>query len=396
MNRLFANLRARLDVSPWALGLLAASAVACGSSNSPAPAASTHTDAGIGSLAAEDQVPPSCVNFSTGFAGDNVCIQPPPAGTGYQFHYGPSNYNDPVEVAKYTLQPGQETTDCVFFMMPNTDTVFFQAYNARMRPGSHHMLLYLQGQQATETQPGEGPRDCAQGLDTRVLFGAQTPVIDVNGLTAGAPENEGLAADIPPNQQAVLQAHFINAGTKPILREVWANMRLVDKSQVTQQADFQFFIGGGLMNVPQGTSQTVGGQATVPNGVAPDFRMIMGTGHYHAHTTRFQAWATVDGQKVPMIDEYNTLGIAPDPANWYFDTGRQNPLPDTAKKASGAFSGILHLKPGDTVSWSCDVTNDNVPGGIKFGNYVYSAEMCNFFGFYAPGFGTKGWQAFSP
>jgi hypothetical protein len=258
------------------------------------------------------------------------------------------------------------------------------------------MLLYLQSQQVAETQPGDGPRDCQQGLDTRVLYGAQTPKIDVNGLTTGATENEGLAADIPPNQQAVLQAHFINAGTKPILREVWANMRLVDKSQVTQQADFQFFIGGGLMNVAEGTSTTVGGSVTVPNGVAPDFRMIMGTGHYHAHTTRFQAWANVGGQQVPLIDEYNTLGIAPDPANWYFDSAKTNPTPDPVKGASGARSGILHLQPGDTVSWSCDVTNDNVPGGIKFGNYVYTAEMCNFFGFYAPAFGATNWKSFSP
>ncbi len=47
--------------------------------------------------------------------GDSQCIAPPPAAEGFQFHYGPTNYDDPVEMAKYILLPGQETTDCVFF-----------------------------------------------------------------------------------------------------------------------------------------------------------------------------------------------------------------------------------------------------------------------------------------
>jgi hypothetical protein len=55
-------------------------------------------------------------------------------------------------------------------------------------------------------------------------------------------------------------------------------------------------------------------------------------------------------------------------------------------------SGILHMQPGDAISWECDVTNNNVPGGIKFANAVYTGEMCNMFGLYAPSFGMP-WSA---
>jgi hypothetical protein len=342
--------------------------------------------------------------------GDSQCILPPDPKLGMQFHYGPTNYKDPVEVAKYTLQPGGEVTDCVFFTTPNADTVYFNSYHSRMRSGSHHMLLYIQDSSSGPTFGGagggvslggsapimetgnSGPAACNQGLTTRNLFGAQTATLDVNGLTAGASENNGLAVQLPPTQQGVLQAHFINATSKPILREVWANIVYTPKSQVTQLGDPIFFIAGVSMNVPMGQTQAITGNAPVPAGVAPDFRLVIGTGHYHAHTTQFTAWATVAGQKQQIIQEYGTLGVAPEPKNWYFDSAMTNPAPDPATQTAGASSGILHLQTGDTISWECDVTNNNVMGGIKFANAVYTGEMCNMFGMYVPSFG-KPWSA---
>lgn len=346
------------------------------------------------------------------FPGDTQCITPPSAQAGLQFHYGPVNYNDPVEVGKYVLEPGGEVTDCSFFVTPNKDTIYFNAYHSRMRPGSHHMLLYVQPmgnsggiaignngiQVGSSSSSGpmitgnSGPSDCNQGISTRNLFGAQTPNLDVDAITAGAAENNGLAVDLPPQQQGVLQAHFINATSEPLLREVWANILFTPKDQVTQLGDPIFFLGGLGMDVPEGQTQAITGHATVPAGVAPDFRLVIGTGHYHAHTTEFKAWATVDGQRFNIIHDYNTLGHAPDPTTWYFDSAKTNPVPNDATQSGGAFSGILHMKPGDTIDWECDVTNNNVPGGLKFANAVYTGEMCNMFGMYVPSIGGP-WQA---
>jgi hypothetical protein len=341
--------------------------------------------------------------------GDGLCITPPAPEAGFQIHYGPTNYNDPVEVGKYILQPGQEITDCVYFTTPNTGTVYMNQYHARMRPGSHHMLLSLVsnsggtpggasfgGGKIIASSGNNGPSACSTGLTDRYLFGAQTPRIDIAAVGEGSPENTGLAEEIPPKSTGQIQAHFINATSGPILREVWANLVLTPKENVTEVAQFSFLIGGFLMNVPMGQSRAITAHAIVPSGVPDDFRLIMATGHYHSHTTEFKAWATIAGQQVELLHDYNTLGIAPDPAQWYFESAVHNPVADPVKQTGGAYSGIVHLRAGDRVDWECDVTNNNLPGGLKFNNEVYAAEMCNLFGFYAPSNGTAPWSAFNP
>jgi hypothetical protein len=358
-----------------------------------APAAAAPGAGGAGALAC---------NINSGYKGDDVCIAVPDPSLGFQFHYGPSDYKDANEVSNYLLKAGDEVTDCVFFATPNTTDVYFNEYHSRMRPGSHHMLLYIQpisGSVKTST----APENCNQGARTRNLFGAQTAVMDVTSLAgAGAPEDDGLAVKIPPTQQAVMQMHFVNAGTTEILREGWANVMYTDVSNVKVLGDPIFFIAGVSMNIKMGQTQTLSGTATVPMNADPAFRLVIGTGHYHTHTTRFQAWATIGGQKTPIIDEYNTLGSLPEPANWDFTSGHTNATADAANRVSGAYSGTLYMKPGDTIQWSCDVTNDNVSANspapynapaITFANAVYTGEMCNMFGMYAPTTGSA-WSGY--
>src|SRR5882672_7755714 len=210
-----------------------ATSAACGSSSAPATPAGeldTTPDAAV----AQNGVIPC--NIKTGFDGDERCIEPPAEGTGFQFHYGPADYNNPAEVAKYTLPPGKEVTDCVYFPTPNDKEVYFSEYHSRMRPGSHHMLLYIQPSALPETGPNDAPGECslAGQLQSTNLFGAQTPTLDTSANPDDAPENNGYAIRIPAHQQGIMQVHFINAGTKPILREAWANVVYVDKSKVTQ------------------------------------------------------------------------------------------------------------------------------------------------------------------
>jgi hypothetical protein len=368
-----------------AFALLGAAA-ACGSSSGPAPAAQTDTsNLDIGEL-------PCGLKTQFGASGgDGMCILPPPADKGFQFHYGPSNYDDAAEVAKYTLHPGQEVTDCVFFPTPNSTDVYFNTYHARMRPGSHHMLLYIQDTVEPETGTS-GPADCNQGPDTRNLFGAQTQTLDVVGNADGAPENNGFAVKIPAHQQGVMQLHFINAGTKDILREAWANVLYTPQSEVTQIGDPIFFVAGVSMDVRIGQSTIIHGTAAVPPDASPDFRLVSGTPHYHTHTTRFTAYATIGGVQQKILEEFNPLHNLPEPKLYYFDSVMKNTPSNPAALTSGAASGVLNMKPGDHIDWECEVTNDDVPQGITFQNAVYVGEMCNMFGIYGPTDGTA-WSA---
>jgi hypothetical protein len=397
MNRISEYMKQSMKLAlSVALPVLVSSVGGCGSSDTPSttappPAATTTIDT--------DGVSPCKIN--TGFAGDSMCIAAPPTDKGFQFHYGPADYTNAAEVAKYTLHPGQEVTDCVFFPTPNDQDVYFNSYHSRMRPGSHHMLLYIQNSMVTETGPNDAPRACAQGADTRNLFGAQTPTLDVDGNVDNAPENQGFAIKVPAHQQAVMQLHFINAGTTDILREAWANILFVDKSQVTQLGDPIFFIAGVSMNVTMGTTTTIHGTAKVPATAGPDYRLVNATPHYHTHTTKFTAWATINGQKQVFMEDFPTLGKLPEPLLTSFDSVAQNKAPNESARLGGASSGILAMKPGDQIDWECVVENNNVSSSspapfkaaaITFDNAVYTGEMCNLFGTYAPSTGGA-WSA---
>ncbi len=382
---------------PTLLGLACLAPVGACSSSSTGTAAETPgteadaSDAAPTSTAGLGAIP---CDIKTGFAGDNMCIKAPAPEVGFQFHYGPSDYKDAAEVAKYTLKPGQEVTDCVFFPTPNDKDVFFSEYHSRMRPGSHHMLFYIQDAKITETGKN-GPTDCSQGIDTRNLFGAQTAKLDILGDSDGAPENRGAAVRIPAHQQGVMQLHFINAGKTDLLREAWANVIYVDKSKVTQLGDPIFFIAGFTMNVKMGDTTIIHGTATVPADAAPDFRLLSATPHFHAHTSRFTAYATIGGQKQKILEDYGTLGVPPEPTLYPYDSKATNPEPNETARLSGASTGILSMKPGDTIDWECEVQNDDVPQGIKWGNAVFTGEMCNLFGDYAPTDGSP-WRALNP
>jgi len=327
--------------------------------------------------------------IDTSFPGDEFCIKAPDPSVGFQLHYGPRDYNDQAEVDRYMLQPGEETTDCVFVKTGNQTPVFFNEYHGRMRPGSHHMLLYVQDTQVADSI---GPENCRQGLDTRNIFGAQTPAIDVTRISGGAKENEGLAVQLDAQLQGVVQMHFINTGNEPILREGWANIIYANPDEVQVLGDPIFFLGGLGMNVPPGQTQIISGKAEAPG----DVRLVAATGHFHAHTVRFTAWKTVAGQREFLMQDFDWH----EPSLLHFDSVTKNPSPETVGKAVAAYSGIVQLKQGDLIDWECEVQNTTdqpsdpagAPTNLTFANEVYTAEMCNVFGMYAPTVG-KAWRA---
>jgi hypothetical protein len=401
MNRIhdYAKQSMKLTLTVALPVLLAGIAGGCSSSSDGTP--STPTPAATATSTVDLDGVTQCTGIHTGFPGDDMCIQAPAANEGFQFHYGPADYSNAAEMAKYTLMPGQEVTDCVFFPTPNDADVYFNSYHSRMRPGSHHMLLYIQDTVVTETGPNDAPQACNQGVDSRNLFGAQTPTLDVDGNADGAPENSGFAVKVPAHQQAVMQLHFINAGTTPILREAWANIMFVDKSQVTQLGDPIFFIAGVTMNVKMGQTVTIHGSATVPSTASPDFRLMSATPHYHTHTTKFTAWATIGGQKQVILEDFPVLGKLPEPLLTSFDSVAKNIAPNEAARLGGAASGVLAMKPGDQIDWECEIENNNVSASspapytasaITFDNAVYTGEMCNLFGMYGPTTGSA-WSA---
>jgi hypothetical protein len=325
------------------------------------------------------------------FPGDELCILPPDPTEGFQFHFGPKSYTDPTEVAKYLLKPGAESTQCVFFPGTNTKTAYIMEYHSRLRPGSHHLLNFTQPTtNGAAPMTTDGPIDCNMGANFRMLFGATSAVMDVARTSPGA-ENQGLAVQLDPKQQVVIQLHVINVSSQPILREAWANFRYADPKSVTELGDPIQFSAGVISQIPVGTSVINRGTATVPMNAAPDFRLVAAIPHYHAHTTKFVAYKTIAGKRDLLLAQYNTLGHVAEPTIVAFDSATQNPVADDTRQTDGAYTGIVHMAPGDTIDWECTQTNDGIGANgatfttpLAFTEQVYLGEMCNLFGLYAP------------
>jgi hypothetical protein len=257
-------------------------------------------------------------------------------------------------------------------------------------------LLYVQpvnGSVHTST----APEPCNQGISTRNLFGATSPIMDVKNIDP-APENQGLAVKLPPTQQAVAQLHVINAKAEPILREAWANVMYTDPSTVTELGDPIFFIAGVTMNIAVGQTVINRGTATVPQNAGPNFRLVAAIPHIHAHTPKFTAYKTIGGVKEVLLQQFGELHVPTDPHIVYFDSVMQNPTPDESTRTDGAYSGLVYLKPGDTITWECEQTNDGIGANgatfttpLRFTEQAYTGEMCNMFGLYAPTTGGP-WQ----
>src|SRR5262245_46262228 len=78
---------------------------------------------------------------TSGYPGDELALVPPDASEGFQVHYGPKDYTGQA-MADYLLGPGQEDENCYMSTTPNDQEVFVNEYTGRMRPGSHHLILW--------------------------------------------------------------------------------------------------------------------------------------------------------------------------------------------------------------------------------------------------------------
>ena len=135
-----------------------------------------------------------------------------PPAEGLQLHLKP-----------FTTAARGEREVFVYGTLPTTDTLFVRRFDVRMRPGSHHFLLYAQN--ATGLTPG-AVRDLGgasfleemQNFTTRTfLIGTQTPE-----ATVELPQ--GIVLPLPPRQGVDLNAHYANPTAAPRTGEAYVNL----------------------------------------------------------------------------------------------------------------------------------------------------------------------------
>jgi hypothetical protein len=356
------------------------------------------TDAGSAGWAAGHA--DACAHpIHSGFANDELCLDPPPEAEGFQLHFGPTDYDNPDDLKPFVLGPGGEQVLCENMTSPNADDQYYIEYHAHLRRGTHHMITYASF--TNPTTPPDGTVQPCGGNDPsfHFIFGSQAAlgpeggILDVPLPGEVAPEDEGLAAKLPASSKLVVEMHYVNTGEQDLLVEGWTNVLYTPPGQVKGILDPIYFIGGLSENTPPHATETITAAGCGLSDAQGDSLRIVGlTGHTHAMSTQFRAYVdhqdategTVPHELVYQSNDWQ------EPMNAEFNSVKRNQ--PVGGQADGAVSGDLILKRGDSLSWACDVTN-TLDTPLRFANEAYKAEMCNVFGFVTPGTGQP-WSCF--
>ena len=302
-------------------------------------------------------------NLKSGYPGDEYCLLPPPEGKGIQIHFGPKNYKDAAEVAKYIIKPGEEFNQYAVVNIPTTEDKWFGYIKMSMRPGSHHLINNL-----IQGKPAEGfIRSGCEGMSLGSFPGTQNLIKEDPPQGIPAPENEGLGRSLPGNASLCQNYHRYNTTEKDHISEIWYNIWFVEEKDIKQKASGVMVNAGPLQPIPAHSMKSLTTTTTV-NG---DGRIISLFGHRHAATVRFSAWLNEEMIYDSWDWEESRL--------FNYDSITQNPAINPAMKLDGAKSGVVKVKRGDKVKIQCDV-NNTTDVALRFANELYTGEMCILFG----------------
>ena len=331
--------------------------------------------------------------YKTKFPGDDFCILPPPPDKGVQYGVHPQGKKWFEQVSKADLS-GYDNLTSEWIMedgeeeQVNYQTAaenpmqanYYRAY-ARMRPGSHHMIVSSEMSGTMEKWAPGGP-----GLGALQLPGAQRPDENTPKSLEKPAEDKGLYNRLPAKAPVVFNMHHFNAQGKQILKEAWTNLWWETDATIELKPIFGLELGqtAGL-SVQPGQVVDLHYSWNVSNG----FRWVTAFGHRHAWTSNFTAWLENPDGKLDIV--YQSLNWLDEPT-YRYDSVAINPVPDSTKKVDGGASGLLMVKSGQKIHFNCHIVytdaraaQEKAPrpmqnGPLHFANEAFTAEMCILFG----------------
>jgi len=308
---------------------------------------------------------PDPCNLKSGYPGDEYCMLPPPEGKGIQIHFGPKDYKNAADVAKYILKAGEEYNSYGIVNIPTTETKYYQYLKVSMRPGSHHLINNLM-----QGHPAEGFVAGRAGCDGSMLGsfpGTQNLIKEDPPQGIPAPENEKIGRTLPGNASICQNYHRYNNTDKDALSEIWYNIWFVDEKEITEKTAGVMINAGPWQGIAPGEKRVLTLTATT----AGAGRIISLFGHRHAATERFAAW---QNDKL-IYDSWDWV----ESRLFNYDSITQNPPVNETGKTDGAVSGVLDFKQGDKIKIECHV-NNTTDQTLTFANELYTGEMCILFG----------------
>lgn len=240
------------------------------------------------------------------------------------------------------IQPGEDKMFCSELEYEDVDTAFTEV-DSRQGKFGHHLIL------VSTTKPrGKGSvYDCTEMTDFLPL------AIPANGWPAG------YASSMKKGTPVVLQMHYVNTGTQPILVRDVIRLKKLDPAQVTTWVA-PFALNHETFQVPPHGTNSVSFDCTIQ---APQKLLLIG-GHMHEWGTTF---------KVEWGPNENALTKLYDVPGWKAEY-RDEPPTDLY------FTNQKDVPAGTVMRTSCSWSNDTDA------MLAYPHEMCATFGLFA---GTK-------
>ena len=335
--------------------------------------------------------------YGTDYPGDAFCILPPPPDKGVQYGVHPQGAKWFEQVSKGDMS-GYENLSDEWLMSDGDEEQFNYQTNAgnaedakyyrnyaRMRPGSHHMIVSSQpdGNPPEETW---GPA-LMTGLNAGTgLPGAQRPDENAPKSLLKPEEDSGLFSNLPKQAPVTFNMHHFNAAGRTLLKEAWTNLWWETDAQVPVQGIF------GLdttqvrnLKSPAGETRDLHYSWTITEPV----RMLTAFGHRHVWTSNFSAWVENPDKELDIL--YQSFQWLDEPT-YRYDSMTDNPKPVPDARSDGASSGIRMLMPGQKLHFNCHIeftderaASEKAPspgsiGELHFANEAFTAEMCILFG----------------
>ncbi len=174
----------------------------------------------------------SLMNDTSSQAENFEPLVPPEAGKGIQ-----------LVLPDFTIAPNFEREFFVYKKLGNTEPIFVNRFEIKMRQNSHHFILYDFDPSIPEIfRPvPELVRDIRSPAGTLIvgnmlampyhvfMMGTQTPYLDYQFP-------EGVAMTFPAGAMADFNSHYVNKQAKEIIGEVFVNLHTVDPAKVLKVA----------------------------------------------------------------------------------------------------------------------------------------------------------------
>jgi hypothetical protein len=249
-----------------------------------------------------------------------------------------------------TVEPGQEILVCSHLELTPDEDIYFRAMKGMQMMGGHHVALYAAFAPLESTEPFP----CGSGSEMenyRLLAGAFA------GRESLVPDD--IALRLPAGQQVVIQSHYINPTSEPLVVMDALDLELTTIDEDDVVAD-NFVINLSAFEIPP---QTTAHEATHTCRAGREMDIYTVIGHTHEHGTLLELeWTNPEGETIQLYSETDGVLMR--------EGGSAIILPEP-----------IHLTPEDTLKVTCRWDNPFDE------SLTFPDEMCAAIMYYSPAVG---------